>query len=85
MSHAYHDEPASRWSTASYGEPATPSPDEISSLGEHLNHCRLGSWLLALECVAQDLQVFVAAHLFTSVALAFALIALIGLTLGSAT
>jgi hypothetical protein len=82
MSHAFHDEPARRWSTASFGEPASPSQDEISSLGEHLNHCRLGSWLLALECAAQDLQAFVAAHLFTSVALA---VALVGLILGIAT
>jgi hypothetical protein len=74
MSTTFHHEPTSRWSTSSYGEPASPSPDEISSLGEHLNHCRLGNWLLALECTAQDLQAFVVAHLFTSVALAMALI-----------
>jgi hypothetical protein len=82
MSHACHDEPASHWSTASYGEPAHPSPDEISSLGEHLDHCRLGRWMSALVCAAQDVQGFVAAHLFTSVALA---LALIGLVVGFAT
>jgi hypothetical protein len=82
MSHTLHEEPASRWSTASYGEPASPSASEISSLGEHLNHCRLGRGLLALECAAQALQSFVAAHLFTSVALATALI---GLVVGVAT
>ena len=74
MSTTFHVEPTSRWSTASYGDPASPSQDEISSLGEHLNQCRLGSWLLALECTAQDLQAFIVAHLFTSVALAMALI-----------
>lgn len=77
MSTTFHDDPASRWSTASYGDPAHPSADEISSLGEHLDQCRLGSWLLALECAAQDLQAFVAAHLFTSAALALAVIALV--------
>jgi hypothetical protein len=82
MSQVLHHESSSRWSTASYGEPAHPSAAEIDSLGEHLNHCRLGSWLLALECAVQDLQAFVAAHLFTSVALAMALI---GLVLGFAT
>lgn len=82
MSHALHDEPSRHWSTASFGDPASPSADEISSLGEHLNHCRLGRWLWTLECAVQDLQGFVAAHLFTSVALA---IALIGLVLDIAT
>ena len=82
MSHALHDEHTRHWSTSSYGEPASPSPDEISSLGEHLNHCRLGRGLLALECAAQELQAFVAAHLFTSVALATALV---GLAVGLAT
>ena len=82
MSTTFHDEASSRWSTASFGEPASPSPDEISSLGEHLNQCRLGSWLLALECAAQDVQTFVAAHLFTSLALA---VGLFGLVLGIAT
>jgi hypothetical protein len=82
MSHAIHDQTTSRWSTASYGEPAHPSPAEISSLGEHLDQCRLGRWMSALHCAAQDVQAFVAAHLFTSVALAFALI---GLVLGVAT
>ena len=83
MSHAlHHDDSTHRWSTSSYGEPAGPTPAEISSLGEHLNHCRLGSWLLALECAAQDVQTFVAAHLFTSLALA---VGLFGLVLGIAT
>ena len=82
MSHALHDEHTRHWSTSSYGEPAGPSADEISSLGEHLHACRLGSWLLALECAAQDVQTFVAAHLFTSLALA---VGLFGLVLGIAT
>ena len=77
MNHALHDEPASRWSTASYGEPASPSASEISSLGEHLNLCRLGSRLSALECAAQATQGFVSAHLFTSAAIAMGLLALL--------
>ena len=82
MIHTLHDETANRWSTASFGEPAGPSAAEIDSLGEHLHACRLGSWLLALECAAQDVQTFVAAHLFTSLALA---VGLFGLVLGIAT
>ena len=82
MIQALHDEHTSRWSTASFGEPAGPSPAEIHSLGEHLHLCRLGQWLSLLEVGAQGLQSFVAAHLFTSVAVA---IALTGLVLGIAT
>ncbi len=74
MSHLIHEDSECRWSTSSYGAPAGPSAAEIRSLGEHLNQCRLGSLLSALECAVQAAQGFVAAHLFTSLAIVLALL-----------
>ncbi len=56
-----------RWSTASFGDAAETLPKELSILGEHLKRCRgpRGRWF-DLQCTAETLNGFVAAHFVTT-------------------
>lgn len=56
-----------RWSTASFGDTAETFSRELSALGEHLHLCRglRGRWF-ALQCAAETLSGFVAAHFVTT-------------------
>lgn len=56
-----------RWSTASFGDTAEALSRDLSALGEHLNLCRglRGRWF-ALQCAAETLSGFVAAHFVTT-------------------
>jgi hypothetical protein len=55
------------WSTASFGETADTSPMELSELGQHLDSCKGSNGrLLALQCVAETLNGFIAARFVTT-------------------
>jgi hypothetical protein len=57
------------WSTASFGDAAAMSQDEMLVLGEHLHVCRGGNGhLFALRCGADSMQGFVAARIVTTIA-----------------
>ena len=56
-----------RWSTASFGDEADPSPAEIATLGAHLNWCRDRTVRLdALQAAASSLRGLVAARFVTT-------------------
>jgi hypothetical protein len=66
---------APRWSTSSFN-PDTQSPaQELSLLGEHLDHCKGShSRLFTLQCLAEALDGFLSARLVTTLAAATLLI-----------
>ncbi len=63
-----------RWSTSSYSDNAKPSPNELASLGEHLNVCKGHGPLFALQCGALAVHGFAAGRFFTTMAIASLLI-----------
>lgn len=64
------------WATASFGDSADMSPQEMSELSTHLSRCRVGVKRSLLHCTVQSLREFVAAHFVTTITAvaAFALI-----------
>ncbi|HET9977256.1 MAG TPA: hypothetical protein VFQ20_07465 [Burkholderiaceae bacterium] len=62
---------APRWSTSSFDPDAPDSTQELTSLGEHLDHCK-GSHgrLFTLQCVAETLDRFLSARLVTTLVVA---------------
>ena len=65
------------WSTSASGSPATPSPQDQSLLGEHLQLCRAPSGrLLAIRSTAEVLHRFAAGRFVTTVLAALAVIGL---------
>jgi hypothetical protein len=63
------------WSTASFDDATDTSPMELSVLGEHLDACTRtrGRWF-ALRCGVEQMNVFMASRVVTTLALAALLI-----------
>lgn len=57
---------APRWSTSSFSPDTPDSPDELASLGEHLDHCKCSHGRFTLQCVAETLDRFLSARLVTT-------------------
>ena len=68
------------WSTASFGDAADTSPVELSVLGQHLDSCKRahGRWL-AMQCVADRMNGFIAARVVTTLVVAALWIGLIAM------
>jgi hypothetical protein len=68
---------APRWSTSSFSPDTPTSPQELSLLGEHLDHCKRphGGWF-TLQCVAETLDRFLSARLVTTLVAAALLMGL---------
>ncbi|RYX93831.1 MAG: hypothetical protein EOO28_16805 [Comamonadaceae bacterium] len=68
---------APRWSTSSFSDAATPSPNELASLGEHFSSCNASNGrLLALQHGARAVHGFAASRFVTTLVLASLLIGL---------
>jgi hypothetical protein len=68
------------WSTASFGDDAVTSPMELAALGEHLSLCRRSSGhLFNLRCGADAVHGFITTRFMTTLAVAVALLAVLGL------
>lgn len=58
---------APQWSTSSFHPDMPDSPQELASLGEHLDHCKGNHGrLFTLQCVAETLDRFLSARLVTT-------------------
>lgn len=67
------------WSTSSFGHGADTSPDELATLGAHLDRCRRASGkLFLLQCQVESMKGFASSRVVTT----FVLIALV-IALGS--
>ncbi|MBK9363069.1 MAG: hypothetical protein IPM99_19180 [Rubrivivax sp.] len=65
------------WRTSSFGDMQAASAHELSTLGEHLQACRLGGGgLFSVGCGAQALHRHVASRFVTTLALALLVIGL---------
>ena len=61
----------SRWTTASFGNPADTSPIELASLGDHLDLCQnTRGRMYRLRCAAESMNGFVSARFFTTLVVA---------------
>ena len=69
---------SSRWSTASFGEAPDSSPMELSALQDHVHVCKglRGPWFTA-RCRAEAIHGFVVGRFVTTVAVTFALVAVL--------
>lgn len=64
------------WSTSSFGELPVSSPQELSTLGEHLHGCRGGGGrLFAVACGAESVHRFIASRVVTTLVIAAGLVA----------
>ena len=62
-----------QWSTSSFGHSTDTSPVELQALGEHLQQCRSGSRLHALQRGALAVHRFTSPRLVSTLALVAAL------------
>ena len=77
-----HTLKSNAWATASFGDAAETSPQELAALGEHLNGCKaVNSRLFALRCAAEDTNGFVSARFVTTLVAAALLVGLVSLAL----
>lgn len=67
-----------RWSTSSFGHGTDTSPDELATLGAHLDLCRRASGkLFFLRCQVESMQGFASSRVVSTLVL-FALAMVLG-------
>lgn len=70
------------WNTASFGDAADTSKQDLSALSEHLELCqRSRGRLFGLHCVAQNMHGFLAARFVTTLVVVALLIGVASLVL----
>ena len=76
-----HLSTAPRWSTSSFGDDASPTLLETTSLVEHVTSCKAHGRLVALRCGALAVHGFAASRFVTMLAVASVLIGICVLVL----